>query len=247
MRIESDFHDYYDCMMRHGFEPRLVYERRTREVQLMSRPRSGFVDDRIPIGPYMLHQMVIGFCGHLYPAAFIHRSAGARSGNQDSEMLYCIEDLDKIVAKLPIRFRREYDGPRPIRHIRYLDTTRQGLTGYFAGETLGDSDDLRHRVFGFRNLLTGKRLKGFFKEFRVPTWVVNGSYLLTLNPRLSDFEFFRVVSTEQAYQELAMYMASVLAIPEKPIPVIDDRTMAEAKGFDKHSFRKEAAKRPNSH
>jgi hypothetical protein len=29
-----------------------------------------------------------------------------------------------------------------------------------------------------------------------------------------------------------------MASPEKPIPKIDDKTMAQAKGFDKFSFRK---------
>ena len=36
---------------------------------------------------------------------------------------------------------------------------------------------------------------------------------------------------------------SNLAVPLKPIPKIDDKTMAEIKGFDKWSFRKEPGKK----
>jgi hypothetical protein len=32
-----------------------------------------------------------------------------------------------------------------------------------------------------------------------------------------------------------------MAFPNKPIPKIDDKTMAEIKGFDKFSFRKDKA------
>lgn len=55
------------------------------------------------------------------------------------------------------------------------------------------------------------------------------------NPCLSDYSFGKVVSPEKAYQELMMWFANKKLPP--PIPHVDDKTMAEAKGFDKHSFR----------
>lgn len=55
------------------------------------------------------------------------------------------------------------------------------------------------------------------------------------NPRLADFSFGKVVPAEKAYQELMMWFANKKQPP--PIPHVDDKTMAEAKGFDKHSFR----------
>lgn len=55
------------------------------------------------------------------------------------------------------------------------------------------------------------------------------------NPKLADFSFGKVVSPEQAYQQLMMWFANKKLPP--PIPHVDDKTMAEAKGFNKHSFR----------
>lgn len=58
------------------------------------------------------------------------------------------------------------------------------------------------------------------------------------NPeKLANFEFNKVLKADKAYQELLMWHNN-LATPEKQIPKIDDKTMLEAKGFDKFSFRK---------
>ena len=44
-----------------------------------------------------------------------------------------------------------------------------------------------------------------------------------------------------SFQELFQWHSN-LASPEKEIPYIDDKTMAEAKGFNKYSFRKDKSK-----
>lgn len=59
-----------------------------------------------------------------------------------------------------------------------------------------------------------------------------------LNPNLSLLEFQKVYPPFQAYQKIRMFLGS-FAEPEKPIPVISNNDMIEAKGFDlKSSFRK---------
>jgi hypothetical protein len=61
--------------------------------------------------------------------------------------------------------------------------------------------------------------------------------LRVTNDCLRPLGFMRVLEPYAAFQELFMWLANQ-ARPLKPIPKIDDRTMAEAKGFDKFSFRK---------
>lgn len=78
-----------------------------------------------------------------------------------------------------------------------------------------------------------------------PVWMCNAqrailgwhNSVVILNPCLKDINFRQVLKPDQAYQELLMWHNN-LAMPEKPIPKIDDKTMAEAKGFDRFSFRK---------
>ena len=62
--------------------------------------------------------------------------------------------------------------------------------------------------------------------------------MLVVNGILKDFDFVKLFDPYQAFQELQMYLSNI-AVPLKPIPEIDDVTMAEAKGFNKWSFRKE--------
>lgn len=62
--------------------------------------------------------------------------------------------------------------------------------------------------------------------------------LIILNCMLRNYEFYKVFDVQRTFQELQMWMSNI-AKPIKPLPRIDDVTMAEAKGYDKFSFRKE--------
>lgn len=61
---------------------------------------------------------------------------------------------------------------------------------------------------------------------------------LFLHPNLKRLEFYRVEPAAQAYQSIRQWLSN-LTNPEKPVPALDDVTLAESKGFDKFSFRKE--------
>lgn len=58
-----------------------------------------------------------------------------------------------------------------------------------------------------------------------------------VNCELRRFNFSQIMPPEQAFQELAMWHANRKEAP--PIPAVPDKILAEAKGFNKHSFRKE--------
>lgn len=95
-----------------------------------------------------------------------------------------------------------------------------------------------------------KRYENFYKNRPQPsteTWEKYGVPIIAvqnkntiLNPNLDDFDFQRVKDPYTAFQELYMYLGSKAA-PEKPIPQPTDKVMAEIKGFDKFSFRKDKA------
>jgi len=84
-----------------------------------------------------------------------------------------------------------------------------------------------------------------FKENRSPLFVAKErkyyDCLINYNAPLKDFEFYKIFDPHTAYQEISMYMYN-FAEPMKEIPEISDETMAEIKGFDKWSFRKEPKK-----
>jgi hypothetical protein len=56
---------------------------------------------------------------------------------------------------------------------------------------------------------------------------------------LKDLDFFRIVPTEQAFQEIWQYIGGVLGLNNPHVPVPDDVTMRDIKGFNDWSFKKE--------
>jgi hypothetical protein len=79
-----------------------------------------------------------------------------------------------------------------------------------------------------------------FGDKRCPVFIASrapdGGAQLVWNACLKEVEFFRVFDPAKAYQEVWMWLNNQ-AVPIKPIPVLDDVTMAEVKGFNKYSFR----------
>jgi len=65
---------------------------------------------------------------------------------------------------------------------------------------------------------------------------------LTLNGRLSDVFFFRVVNAQEAYQALAMWVSANLTSAGPPPLPIADSVRVQQHGFDKYSFRKPPSK-----
>lgn len=77
-------------------------------------------------------------------------------------------------------------------------------------------------------------------KYNSPIVIHHDNHSITINDRLADWKFYKVKDIYQTYQEIAMWIANNAA-KEKPIPTISDKIMAEIKGFDKYSFRKDKA------
>lgn len=60
---------------------------------------------------------------------------------------------------------------------------------------------------------------------------------------LKDYEFYKIFDTQSAFQEIHMYLSGVLGFSNPHVPVPDDVTMRDIKGFDKFSFKKPPSKR----
>ena len=65
---------------------------------------------------------------------------------------------------------------------------------------------------------------------------------ITLNPRLADLKFQRVVPPYETFQRIEMYLYNELAEQVDPPVEISDEQRRDAHGFDKFSFRKPPSK-----
>jgi hypothetical protein len=190
-------------------------------------------------GPCLVvNNYAIGFCGKMYPVFEIYR--------KDADKItpkFCtkIEDFDAYIeANFKDKTIEEYR-TKPA-NGRYAN--RAWLNGDFP------NDQRRHKLVNYFEKLSGPvqeySCEKAFDFYNVPIFIIQHKRYfpderLILNPRLKDYEFFRIMDPYTAFQELSMYWGGK-AHAAKPIPEMDDATKIEQHGLDpKWSFRKPPA------
>lgn len=223
MRIISSFRDYYDSVQSLGQDD-LVYLREERKVvaELDFDSVRSFWDSVIGY-----RHRIIGFCGRIYSLIIFDPQKLSGSENvPDKYNCYTIDDIDLCLETYGKKKAKQeyYDRCGYGRSKSSLRSDFVENFNYF------NTSQMQHRFVGYFTqfaspIFTVRRLKGNDVEF-------------TINAALAKYDFVRVKDVYTAFQDVSMFVGNI-ATPEKPIPTIDDKTMASIKGFDKFSFRKE--------
>ena len=251
MRIVSKFRDYYDGVQAHDAEREPLYRRTQKEIYYT---RYNFYLKRgnvtgetvyplqVPLLPLkqqfwyglsglnFLESHTIVFCGKIYPVLqFGLLRNGPRGEKQITTVCcYSTEEVDILLQssfseKQQWSYRQD-DYKKVTQHWVY-EWRRDALAAFFVLGT--------EQVAGYAAL---------FDEYKAPVFIGNNrNKTVTVNGCLKDLEFYQVLDSYQAYQEISMWMGNQ-ADPGKVIPKISDEVLAEAKGFDKWSFRKEPSR-----
>lgn len=246
MRVQSDFKDYYDAGMATGQDQTLVYRRYVDVVELENYPfpaciTSSAYSYRGDPAP-LLHarSCMVGFCGRLHPLLIVYPHEHAHGKGSEArkarKIVYNIDELDTYVRN---HFSEE----------KYEDYLTTKYRKYAIWPTW------HRRVYFSKFFDEAEKYKDsyarYFEEKRCPVFVceynerqnyrwrdIHGRlhgkkdkpYRIVYNACIKDYEFYRVFDTHAAYQEIAMWLGNQ-AEPRKPIPEIDDETMAEIKGL----------------
>lgn len=208
--IELDSHVWpFQELSKHGTNNRYIDTDRTVEFQTIA---------------------IIGFCGKIYPVLTMHRNA--YSTNYDlkykepiSTHCYTIEEVmtflkANLKQNVMIEFmdKKKYDRYRLINYFNYKE-----LVMFF--------EEMEKKRSSFGYLFDDHPVFSFEKQSNYPN-------ILIKNCKLKSWGFERIVPPYEAYQELLMWMNNK-AVPEKSIPVMDNKTKIHAAGFNlKTSFRK---------
>jgi len=236
MRIKSNFHDYYDRGMAISYDDDILYIRDFSEEEVRYNRKLGF-DSRLcdyscydfrSIDNIYLYYEVILFCGKPYPLikvkAYIHNLPEKQ--NSINIVAYKIEDIDRVAEKHASSKIR--DG--------YFDKKSKSR---FSHNTLSSFFEVEKKNKSYYDYVE----KGGITS--CPIFLFSNKYMnligIAHNPCLKDIEFFRVMDSYAAFQEIQMYLANV-AIPQKEMPIVSDDLNAESHGFDKYSFRKDKQK-----
>lgn len=224
MRIISDFGDYYDSSMAYDQDRDTLYHRKTKYLDKYKDMPKWPIFYPGYIGPIGIKFYIVGLCYKLYPFVSI-----GECGTGKYLYYHSLEKVESFF--LDYLSNKEFDiwmGEHKSRDWKYsyLHAMRHSLWQKFFNLDTSHSDLFnKHDVPIFNAYTYGRHV----------------DWNLVLNPCLRVFEFYKCLSGFEVYQELTMYFGNI-ASPEKPIPHIDDITLAEAKGFDKYSFRKDKSK-----
>lgn len=236
MYIISKNKDYYDGVVGTvGMDKTLVYERDTEEItdsKLMPKEfrgtrnsgwhgvnrenpflNIGYADiDREKTKKYTDRNFfVIGFCGKLY--------LGWKLFYKTQEVVY---DHLEDVTKVDIVYG-------------YENVKNFIRESYWRGNL---NDDIEY-VLSYNPI-------DIFRNINAPVFLYDtnrssprNSDAFIVNPILKDWEFYKVVDSFTAFQEISMFLGGVLGRGEKEIIVVEDKYKIAQHGFDKWSFRKE--------
>lgn len=225
MRIKSNFRDYYDGVQAFGQDD-LLYVRMPKEVDDVTFNRRSYVHPYRYKDTYYWKNVKIMFCGKLYNG---YKFFGP--GFENQPYLYKLEEIEALHKKMGWEFIKtgnEYQRHSIVKDYELLGQSKKNNTPF----TCEYKDPI---IISFKTEWKDKYFKGkICGRQEVEIALVNG--------RLSNYNFQTVFDPYSAFQEIRMYLSNLASL-EKPIPKIDDVTMAEAKGFDKWSFRKEPSKK----
>ncbi|MCF6245273.1 MAG: hypothetical protein L3J43_09580 [Sulfurovum sp.] len=240
MKIISKFQDYYDIGIAYGVDEKLRFERVTMDAstkvdelrsvtKIVYKKQSQYY--RI-----LCHFNVMLFCGKAYPLVYIKVESISKVNKKftykliDENYCYSEGEVDTYVSgyyKPLSEIKDEYE------RMGYCNWDNNDFKRYVQ----------KHFTQDFKKTLT------LFMLYKKPYFYIESKYWknekdvecigtdTTLLPQLKAYKFTKAVPPMQAFQEISMYLGK-LDLAEDNTVTIEDKYLAQAKGFDCYSFKK---------
>jgi len=239
MKIVSNFHDYYDSVMAHGQDHSVVWVRKELEydTQRDSTPKlitelSNEINkavgedvisavnryDRIYRHWLRLTPFTIVFCGKTYNGVTVMCSSPliVKTFYSFDKLNECLVDMTKGVELVSNKY------------------SVGGMLEWGSKRTVKDYFNVVQNInqdWLIANKVTCALQLHSNHHTKCDTVIVN--------PCLNSYEFYKVMDSFSAYQELDMWLSGTLAFPQNIMIEIEDKYRIEAHGFDtKYGFRK---------
>jgi len=227
--------DYYDGLLNFNSDDPYVFLRHTAEIKVKIQRIESL---NLYSGEYefSLRFGIVGFCGEVHP--YIHVS-------KTNTITYSYSDEDNYVYDM--------EGLRAAIGADYFDKLKTKRFCFSYGNTdISSWFERGIRRNGFMGnvgpITEDKRITSIFLDNKVAYFSMELSYesaprdgiTVVLYPILKDVQFYRVYDIHSVYQKLEHYLTNELVKPDDPyIAPVPDKIIAESKGFDKFSFRKD--------
>lgn len=242
MYIISKNKDYYDGVVGTvGMDKTLVYEREIIEIEDSKDMPKEFQPSRNSSWSHRRDNhflnlscmntdskkyennefFLVGFCGKLYLGWKFHYKVKERD---ETGMIVEVPKTDIIYG---------YENAKDYLKDGYWKSNiKEDIDYVLSYEPINIFRELKTPVFVYDNSESNYRHR-----------VSRTSSMLIINPVLKNYEFYKVVDSFTAFQEISMFIGGVLGIGEKEIIQVEDKYKIPQHGFDKWSFRKEPQKK----
>ena len=234
MYIISKFKDYYDGVVgTMGIDKTLVYERKIIEIEDSKKMLKEFRGFRNWNDIHKNHFLNIG-------------QADTNSKKYENNNFFIIGFCGKLYLGWKFEYKVNVWNNRKIVEVIKTDiiygykNAKKHLKTNFWRSNL--NDDVEY-VMKYDPI-------NMFRELGAPIFIYDSdnrsprkSDIMIINPILKEWEFYKVMDSFAAFQEISMFIGGVLGIDEKEIIEIEDKYRIAKHGFDKWSFRREPSKK----
>ena len=240
MLIVSKYRDYYDSAHNGWIDKTIVYNRS--EVRtacpknMFSMSPYGMGSVRNSVNSYADKFLVIGFCGKTYPVFRITWKLGDKPSV--TEFIYDLDEYRRRKEDIwkSLGFWRKFS---PWRGTRYSGMEWGGDKIKTMFDTYDRKEDLT--LFRAHNAPIFAATTEFDKD---ASDAGDKPYSMLVNAKLEPYEFYRIKSSPDAFQDIQSFISGVLGMPSKEPEQVSDKIKVMSHGFDpKWSFRKESSKR----
>lgn len=197
---------------------------------------------------------IIGFCGKIYPVLHLRTHHNASTNHA---MCFSVEDVDQFVQKsfdedvFKAFKAKKSDWRRTMRigynhrdFLKFFEECKQQQESHeqifvengcpvFVATYETDVRDLSEIVYHGRKEDPGRDDDG--KVIKASSY---GYRRFNRGNMLKEYAFYKFFDTYTAFQEIHMYLGGVLGFGNPHVPVPDDKTTRDIKGFDNWSFKK---------
>jgi len=262
MRIISSFHDYYDNGLAYGSDPKLIYVRESKEIDVsplttLEKEKSIYKDIYVCIHSMPEYQNncgVIAFCGKLYPFYEISYRYDSITGKCKYKYFYSFESMANYIYSNKFIEAITNDctsnGGATAKNIDaakyYITTIKKSIDEVINRKKYMWSNRMlyhEHDAQFIGKVINDEPFIKIDSPIIVFTISSGKPRKMVINSRLNEYNFIQKFDPISCFQEIEMYIGNNLAKQVDPSVNFSDELKRDIAGFDEWSFRKQSKKK----
>lgn len=236
MKIISPFHDYYDSILKYQDDSNnIVYKRTPLEFKIQKLDKTNKTNLIVQI--YNLFKEPSSLSSNLYDYYYINPKQFTIN-NKEYDFLFSTLLIIFCGKLYPCIEISKSNKIKTISEYNYIYNYEEFNTYLIENKIDHKNYKTKNKIQYFFNLPILNKYINFLIEHKITIAVITKEEIF-INCQLNNYQFYKVLDTYSAFQELNMWLTGTLSYPQNIMVEVSNETKIEKAGFDKHiSFRK---------